>query len=209
MKILISMALIAGGLMGCSNQWRETDPGVSPAQVQSMLSEVSSSAAATGGGGISQAMAIKDDPATAIYFAEAENTGGDSISPMGTVQSIISLYNFSFLGLNDLTRDQIQGTRIFFLVQKLGDGSFNCGLIIGIKRAGGDGNFSYYGLSGVGSINDGEFAVKMTGDSGEAIQVTSFDVDEGDLLETIQLKVWDSMGNYNGKFSTLFGSSQQ
>lgn len=194
-------------ITACSNQWRDTDPGVSGEEVLSMLGEVASSSS-LGGGTLSQALAMKDDPATAIYFAEAENSGGGTISPMGTVQSILSFYNFAFLGLNDLNRDQIAGARVFFLDQKTADGVHNCGLIVAIKRAG-EATFSYYGFTGQGSVNEGEFDVTMNGDSGTAFLLSSFDVDGTDLMQSIQLKMWDSVGAYNGKFSILFGFSQQ
>lgn len=208
MKKLIAIAVFMAALTaGCSNQWRDTDPGVSGQEVLSMLGEVASSAS-LGGGALTQALTLKDDPATAIYFAEAENSGSGTISPMGTVQSILSFYNFAFLGLTDLNRDQISGARVFFLDQKAADGTHNCGLIVAVKRAG-SGEFSYYGFTGQGAVNDGEFDVTMNGDSGNAFLLSSFDVDGTDLMQTIQLKMWDSNGAYNGKFSTLFGFSQQ
>ncbi len=203
MNKLTMLIVFAASLMGCSNQWRDVDSQVTSADVQSMLSEVQTSAS-LGGGGVSDALAMKDDPSTAIYFAEAEL--GNGISPMGTVQSVISLKSFAFIGLNDLTRDQIQGTRIFFLDQRQADGSHRSGLIIGIKRMG-EGTFNYYGLSGTGSVADQELTVSLQGSGGQ-IAVRSMDLDGSDLLGVIQLRVWDTSGGgevYIGKFSTLVG----
>lgn len=207
MKKLMALGIMMAALnVGCSNQWRTTNPGVSSAEVLSMLNDVTS-ANAVSGGGVTQALALKDDPSTSIYFAEAENTGGNTISPMGTVQSILSFYNFGFLGLTDLNRNQISGARVFFLDQRQEGGGHNCGLIVAIKKPG-EGSFTYYGFTGQGSVNDGEFWTDMTGDGG-SFGLSSYDVDGSELLETIQLRMYDANGAYNGKFSTLFGFSQQ
>lgn len=206
MKKLMALGILMAGLnVGCSNQWRTTNPGVSSAEVMSMLGEIASTNASQSGS-VGAALALKDDPATSVYFAEAENAGPKNISPMGTVQSILSFYNFAFLGLSDLTRDQITGTRVFFL-DKIIEGGHETGLIVAIKR-GSDGTFNYYGATGRGTVDSGEFWTEMQGDGG-SFGLSSYDVDGSDLLETIQLRMYDANGAYNGKFSTLFGFSQQ
>jgi hypothetical protein len=90
----------------------------------------------------------------------------------------------------------ITDARVFFF-----DASPNFGLVVGIKRAGAD--FSYYGFSGQGDF-DGDFQAVLTGASGQ-ITVESEDVDGDVLNDVIQLHVYDSQGNYIGKFSTLVG----
>lgn len=204
MNKLIAISIFSVSLLGCSNQWREMDVEFSSQEVLSMLGEVQTGSS-FGGTQMSEVLAMKDEPGTAIYFAEA--SAANPNGPMGSVHSVISLTNFSFMGMPELIRNMIEETRIFFLDQLTGGGGHRAGLIIGIKK-GGEGTFSYNAFVGTGSISDEELSITMQGGSGSII-VRSMDLDGDDLMGIIQLKVWDlSAGeSYIGKFSTLAGFS--
>lgn len=196
-RLVMACALSVFITSGCSNHWREGDAQISGEEMLQILGEVQTGSSLMGGN-VSQVLQLKDDPATAIYFADAPGS-------LGPVASVLSLFNFEFLGQPDLAWDSITQARVFFL-DRPADGGRQTGLIIGIGVGGG--SLSYYGFSGTGSIENGEFVAQLSGGQ-KNITLRSYDIEGGDLSGTIQLQVYDvdAAGNerYIGKFSTLVG----
>lgn len=192
------VALLATAVVGCSNHWREVDHDISSEEVMAMLNEVGGGQG-FGAGDLTTALNLKDDPATAIYFADAP-------SSLGPVASVVSLMNFDFLGLPDLWWGAIAQARVFFMDTPTDSGR-QAALIIGLDQ--GSGTFSYHALSGSSTIDGREFVAELSGGGQTRLVLRSFDVQDGDLAAVIQLKAYDhdSSGNerYIGKFSTLVG----
>lgn len=200
-NIVFVMTLVLLAPTGCSNQWREADAEITAEEMTAMLDEVQSAQGQSlVGGDVNQALAMKDQPGVAIFFA-------DSPGPLGPVASVLSIGHFDFIGQSGLTYSSISEARIFFFDNPVAGGREN-GLIIGIKQADG-GSFSYYGFTGNSTISDGEFVAVMSSGGQEKLVLRSFDVDDDDLAGVIQLQVYDIDANgserYIGKFSTLVG----
>ena len=204
-KMWILILCISSWLsVGCSNQWRDADAGVSAEEMLAMLEEVQGTQGQSiNGGSLSQALALKDDPATRIYFAESSGIK----SPLGPVASVLSLTNFEFLGAPDLWWGAIEEARIFFMDLPTESGRQNS-LIIGVRKFG-ETSLSYAGFTGIGSLSEEELVVTLLANGADKVVLRSFDVEEDDLANVIQLLVWDidgaGMEYYNGKFSTLVG----
>lgn len=190
MKHLTSVLVIIAAvtLAGCSNHNRTSDSPFSPVDVQNMLQEVEGAQAASGGGDISAALTLKNEPGAVVYIAQAPTQSLKLIN-------ILSFLDLSFLG-SAPDWNSITDARVLFI--DLPD--HRCSLIIGIKA--GDA-YSYFAFSGSGTISNSEFSASLTGSSNIIVQ--SYDVNSGDLSTVIQLKIFDSEGNYVGKVSTLDG----
>lgn len=188
----------------CSNQYRTSDPQMSSDAMMQLLSEAQgTSTQSTGQDAIGQAMQMKADPNTTIYFADAPG-------PMGTVASVLAFDSLSFLGAGaDLYYGNISQARVFFLDNPFAAGGRQDVLIVGIASAASSGQFTYYSFSGSGALDSGEFSVSFTGGDGRSFTLRSFDLDGDSLAAAIQLRAYttDGSGNevYLGKFSTLSG----
>lgn len=191
--ILTVLAVITS--LGCSNHNRTSDSPLTAADVVSMLQDVEAGAQASssGSGNVSEALALKDRTG-AWVFAAFGPTHSMKIA------NILGFSNFKFVGLN-VTLAEITDARVIFI--NVPDG--NNALIVGIKTAATGDQFSYYAFVGNnGEINNGKFSVGMSGTS-SAIHVESFDIQDGDLSDVIQLRLFDSNDVYIGKISTLTG----
>lgn len=213
LKTLFSVSLMIG-VLGCSTHWREAD--VSEQQLEAAINDISANASSTGGGDTSQVLALKDDPSSIVYYAEAPGS-------MGSVANLIGITDFSFLGSGfDLWYGNITAARVIFVDLPSTTGRQD-GLILGLQSSAlgsstqtvtnGDGTtstvagFTYFAFTGTGSINGGEFSAQMQG--GGTVIVRTTDVSDGDLDGVIQLRFYaaDQSGNevYIGKISTLAG----
>lgn len=215
LKFALKIALIGGiawivaAILGCSNQWREADADLTSEEMLQFLADVEAAhGQSLAQGSVSEALALKDDLRTSIYFADAPGV-------LGPVVSVTSLADFGFLGSGqNLTPFDIASVRLFFMDLPTDSGHEN-GLIVGIGTAGGtdtsaSSSFTYYGFVGRGDVVDGEFEAILESGSEPRLVVRSFDVDDDDeLMSVIQLKVYDFDQNgderYIGKFSTLVG----
>jgi hypothetical protein len=189
-------------LVGCANQWREADSDITGDQVMELLNQIPDAQTAGDGSdnGVSEALAYKDASGTAIYFAETPGS-------LGPVPAVLALDTLEFMNPNeDLWYGNIKKARIFFL--DAFDGSTHKdSLIIGIGKDDSS-EYTYYGMSGEGGIEDEEFVAELKGPNG-TLMLRSWDVDGDDLTSVIQLRAYlvDSGGNevYIGKISTLIG----
>lgn len=202
---ILALSVMSALAMGCSNQWREGDAEVTAEQMLSYLGEVSSAqTTSTSGGDLAGALALKDQEGVRIYFAESSGIN----SPMGPVASVLSLGNFEFMGMPELTWNQIEQTRVFFLDVPTADGGHTSGLIVGIRKAG-ETALTYAGFTGSGAMNEEDFVVTLQANGADKMVLRTFDVDGGDLTSVIQMLIWDidpsGAEYYNGKFSTLIG----
>ena len=183
----------------CSQEWREGDAGLTGDEMLSMLDEANQ-ASSSSSGGVANALAYKDDPNTTIFFADAPG-------PLGEVREVLALDDMDFLGTGqDLWYGNIKFARVFFL-DSPGPSDRQDGIVFGIAQD--DGQYRYYGFSGQGAINGGQFEATMSDASGHRVTVRSWDTDGDDLTGVIQLRVYeyDGSGNeyYIGKITTLVG----
>ena len=187
-------------LTACSNQWREADAGLSSEQVVKLLGEAGSA-----NGQSAAIIKSLDDSNASVYFAEAPGN-------MGTVASVISLTYFNFLGKDDaFTYRNISYVRIF-LIDNPSSANQSASLIIGIKESGSD-TLSYYNFTGVGVFGSADYVTILKDPtSGREIVLESWDVEEEEFKNVIQVRVSDvtAQGDerYIGKFSTLVGYGQ-
>lgn len=194
------LVFVLFGGAGCSNQWRDADAEISASDMLQMLNEAKTSASSSTS--LSQALSLAQDPNAAIYFADAP-------SPLGTVASIASLVDWSFIGSDgaNLWYGAIESVRIFFIDAPTST-QRKTGLVIGIKKKGSQ-NYSYYGFVGTASMFEEEYETVLSLNGQPKLVLYSTDVGEGDLNPTIQLKAWKILPNgaedYIGKFSTLVG----
>ncbi len=199
-KVVTGLVLVAL-TVGCSNQWREANAGLSAQDLAVMLSEVSQSQAqALSSGDVAQALALNDDPNTVIYFA-------DSHGELGPIASILSIYDFSFLtGNAQHTWASFSEVRIFFLDRPTA-GARDNGLIIGLREPGQD--MRYYGFTGHGTFSGDSFEVVLSSGGTKKVVLRTNDVTDDDFDGVIQMQVYDFDGSgneqYNGQFSTLVG----
>ncbi len=197
----VALSVLLPIMWGCSNQWREAEAGISPRELMHLLSEVQSQQDdSLTASDVNEALRLKDESDTAIFFASAPG-------PIGSVASVLSLTNFEFIGQASLSWREIVGARVFFFDRPTEVGRENA-LLIGICNSGSE-SFQFYGFSGTSSINDGEFEAVMSSGGLQKLILRSFDIDGAALSGVIQLRVYgfDSNGHerYIGKFSTLVG----
>jgi hypothetical protein len=184
----------------CSQEWREGDAGLSGDEMMSLLDEAQSGNAYADSG-VTQALAYKTDPNTTIFFADAPGS-------MGPVPGVLALTDMSFLGSGgeQLSQYTVQAARIFFIDSPSLEDRQN-GLVIGVTADGGA--MKYYGFSGQGHVDGDLFEATLTGAAGTRVTLRSWDTDDGQLQDVIQLRVYeyDGAGNeiYIGKFTTLVG----
>ena len=211
MKIrTLAISLFSLLSVACSNQWRDAS-GVTAEQMYAALGEVSTAqGASTGGGDLSGALAMKDQPGVRIYFAQSKNTKdgkGNFLDPMGPVASIVSLTNLDFMGAVGLSWNVLEEARIFFFDVPTEAGHTN-GLILGVRKVG-EASLTYAGFTGTGTMNEADLVVTLATGGVDKLVLRTFDVDGNDLENVIQMLVWDIDPSgaefYNGKFSTLIG----
>jgi hypothetical protein len=194
---------VAVSVLGCSTHWREAD--VSEEQLQAALDDISAGTSNVGGGDTSQVLALKDDAAAIVYYAEAPGS-------MGSVANLIGITDFSFLNSGlDIWYGNITAARVIFIDLPTASGRQD-GLILGLATSSSAqttaaSGFTYYSFTGNGSIGGGEFSAQMQG--GGTVIIRTTDVSDGDLDGVIQLRFYaaDQSGNevYIGKISTLAG----
>jgi hypothetical protein len=184
----LALILLTLTLAACSNSWREGDSGRDPTEVAAMLKEIQDAQAqGTANGDVSTALAHADT--AVIYFADAPGS-------LGPVGSILSLSDYSFLGLT--SQPTMQQVRVFFL-----DNGADVSLIIGIDQ--GQGSFQYYAFTGTATYDGGVMEAQLQGSTGSLI-VQSDDVKGSTLNDVIQLSYFNaSSGDYIGMNSTLVG----
>lgn len=195
----LSLLIMVLVLTACSNQWREADTGLSSDQVIDLLGEAGSANAQS-----AAILKTLDTPNASVYFAEAPGN-------MGTVASVMSLAYFNFLGKNNAyTYRNISYVRIFLIDNP--SSSQSASLIIGIKEGGSD-TLAYYNFTGVGVFDGSEYvAILKDPSSGREIILESWDVEDEEFKNVIQVRVSDVTAQgrerYIGKFSTLVGYGQ-
>lgn len=208
--------LLVLALTGCSQRWRDADPGLDASQVEELLAE--SLAAVT----LQSAIIPQDDtdrfetllsdPNTTIYFAESN-------PDMGEPKNVAPFLDWRFLGQQakaqnggEVFSDQITYARIFFLDLAYEGSSSENALLIDIKV--GDRrvvkiffNDQFTTEVERSYFENGEFVSHMTSSDGSQIVIRSFDVLDDQLQSVIQLEVYDFIENgkesFAGKFSTL------
>lgn len=199
LKIWIGLGLMSFTL-GCSNQWREADEGLTAEVVQQRLAEVQQAGVLSNSGAGSQVSAMINDPSTYVFYAE----GPGSLGPVG---SVMSLWSFGFLGANgDFDWTEIEEGRAFFFDRFL-NGQRDFGLLLGIRKFG-ESEMTYYALAGTGSFSGGEFVGTFSNGSSNSLVLRTSDVDGEEFETVIQLRAFDTDDNYYGKFSTLVGFTQ-
>lgn len=191
--------------LGCSQQYRSADPGISDVELMSRLEQVSTLSGQATSGDLSLFNALVfDDPLSTIYYAEGPG-------PLGPPESVMSLTDFSFVrGLpGGVTPFDLQSVLIAFVHGFSGDRPA-ASLLVQIQFNGQTYTEVLSNSSDL-SFSDKDFGVEMSGPGGTLI-LRSFDVSdtyEGELASVIQLKVYtyDGAGEevYIGKFSTLVG----
>lgn len=192
--LMFAIALIF--TIGCSQQWRTGDEGVSATDMMGFLNNVSTAQSTSSSGSMMSAvLAQKDDPNVTIYFGEAG-------PPQPNVLGVLAFDTLDFLDASQgWYWGNIQSAQVFFLSNPSSNDF--AGLIIGIiPNSGGNssGSFQYYAFAGTGSVDDsGEYSATLLGDNGSAIIVQSDDVSSGSLNGNIGLRVYelDSAGNEN------------
>lgn len=211
-KALISLSLSLG-TMGCSNQWRESNPGVTDDEVFRVYDEVFSmvnSNSNNGGFDTDLALDLRQDPISTVYFAE-------SGAAMGPVASVMSFNDMSFLG------SSFQGSNIFNLglsyvsvvfvdaVSSTNQRYFQ--LLIKMDGSSFQGPLYFAATSGPGSydFSSDQFEVLMPLRDGTDLILRSFDLSptfKDELAGTIQLKAYLVRNGQEfriGQFSTLTG----
>jgi hypothetical protein len=199
----LSLIFLVLVLSACSNQWREGDAGLSSEKVGSYLDEAMASSSVSSFNA-STMKSLRDDPNSAVFFAEAPG-------PLGTVASLLSLMDFSFLGTSnskDLWWGSFPYARVFLLDTPTSSGR-KAVLILGLQE-GSTSDLTYHTFAGDSMISDGEYLAELYDSSGhEKLALRSFDTDGDDMKTVIQIKVSDfnlsGQEQYIGKFSTLVG----
>jgi hypothetical protein len=185
--------------LGCSNQWREVDVDFDAAE----LDEVFTAASAESTDSVrDQIVAMKEDSATAVYFA----TGPGALGP---VVSIASLYSFAFLGSAeaDIGYWDIDEVSVILLDRATNSGH-EVGFVFRYKLSGSS-SYVTHMFMGSADMSGKKYRAVLTNNGQNVLALESFDVVDGDLAPVIKLKAYDfdAQGNEmdNGQFSTMVG----
>jgi hypothetical protein len=202
MKALILFFAVSTLTIGCSTQYRTSDPQVSTEQLQQWLTDAANTSASAVGGTGTDVTTLAADPNTTIYFAD---TGGT----MGPIATVLAFDNIDFWDPGTYV-GSATSARVFFLDNPSGGtGSHQDALVLGIGTAANGGVLQYKTFTGTGSVDSGEFDFTFQGADGHTYTARSFDLDGDNLAANIQLKIFttDTDGSeiYIGKFSILAG----
>lgn len=204
-KKFLTALILLGLVISCANRSRSGNPAISSEEVLALLNQVSAPSGAegksstAGNSSLELALSLRDEPGVRIYFAQSKGKK----SAFGTVASVLSFKDFSFLGEPGLTWQGIEEARVFFMDIPTPTGHRNS-LIIGIRKLG-QSVFNYSAFMGAGQIMNNQMVV--TFDEGGLIARTR-DVKKGDLTPFIQLNLSLVNGGVEsrlGKISTLAG----
>jgi hypothetical protein len=207
------MTLTAASLLGCAERYRDADDGHNAQEVDQLFESLRNRTATQGVNALSQAVALKDDPTTDIYFAESYPTVAGVMAPMGPPAAVTPV-DFPELGLN-IGIDQIKNIQVFFLNEIDGNGRHNHALVMNIDDGSGSPPlFAAANTDGTGDDesyvdDDGVFHASFRLDSGVTLNVESDDTEDGELANVIQLRLYIDNGQeapyFIGKISSLIG----
>ncbi len=192
--------------IGCSNQYRTAELGLSGAEVMQRLTQIENETVGTSGGNsiIQKFFQLVQTPGASIYFA-------DGPSPLGPVISVFSMASFDFLGQELATRSfaDITNVQIAFVDLNATSGR-DCALMMDFTLADSSQITRFFACSQAPDASSGEYLAVLEDSLGTQIVLRSFDVDQNQELNgVIQMKLSDidPAGNerYIGKFSTLVG----
>ena len=201
----IATIIFAFSLAACSQQWMDSDPGVSGGEVYESLTNLTLTASSQGSGG-SLSSEILQNPNTSIYYGHGPST-------MGPAFSIVAFPDLSYLSpsLIGYTDFDIAQAEVFF-VDGFDDSlrrHFFLGYKITLKDTGQE-------ISALFSAQDAEFTdtefIATFKTSHGTLRVKTQHLQEGvkDFSGVIQLKAY-SVNNGDesivGKFSVLVGFS--
>ena len=209
LSLIITLGM---SLAGCSQHWRDADPGVDGDQVDAMLDESLTAVTQIADNNSAQDSesfkSLASDPNTTIFFAESN-------SEMGEPKNLVPFFDLLFLGTQgtsqyggDVILEPITKARVFFLDRANEDGSNEnamlLDLIVGDRRIL---KIFFSDPSAPSYFENGEFVSQMASSDGAQIVIRSFDVDDDALQSVIQLKVYDFDENGDeslaGKITTL------
>jgi hypothetical protein len=220
-KLLLAAVLCVGAFAtsACSNQWRESDPGVDDVYVNQLFQEMAGSGGELTASFNNSVLQLDQDPYATLYFAE-------SGPAMGEVPSIMSFQDTSWLG--NLGGQQIPiGTSIFDLISDYGlskvsvifydgfgsDDQRYFTLMLKLETSNGT---SYFKAQSTDfQISAHVFSVDFQLNDGSYLTLSSHDISpdtQGELAGTIKLDatIDDGSGIYDiGQFSVLHGFGGQ
>jgi hypothetical protein len=199
-------------LVNCAYQYRETDSGLSPAQVQARLLEVLTAAQSSSGESaarIQTAQTLLNQGNTSIYYSVASNSGGMQ-------GRVIDLFPSAFELVSDgMNINQVKTLEIFLVYRNDGV-NIDTTLILAARNLQDQitvssfaGGVNANGMNGM--IQGQEFQAIVSGPNGNTFTLASFDVDPetNDLNDVIQLEVFQGTtvddGALVGKITTLDG----
>ena len=215
-KTLITFAA-AAFMSGCSNQWRESDPGVTDGVVFQLYDEMLISGAS--GNGLFDtniAQDLRGDLTSTVYFAE-------SGAAMGPVASVMSFNDVSFLGnslfsgnLPVFVGDSIfqlglSGVTVIFVDALHSSGVRYFQLMIKMERGSSVEYFRASSTPGSYDFSSDQFEVFMPLQDGTTLILRTFDLSSSfkdELAGTIKLKAYLLENGQEftiGQFSVLSG----
>lgn len=199
-----SLALVLA--LGCSQQYRTADPGITDGELMSRLEQLTENSAFSGSPELNQFNAlVYDDSLSTIYYSEGPG-------PLGLPESVMSLTDLSFIsGLpTGVTPFDLDNVFVAFVYGYLNDETPAAAMLVEATLAGQT-YTEVLSSTGEPSFSDKDFGVELVGPGGTLV-LRSYDVSEvfeNELESVIQLKAYtyDGAGNevYIGKFSTLVG----
>lgn len=180
-------------LVNCAYQYRETDSGLSPDQIQARLETILNASSAASGEGslhLQRAQSLLSQGYTSVYYSAASAVGGKQGRVVDLFPSAFELISAG------VPISQVQELEIFFLYRN--DGSnIDTALIFVAKIPTGENRvITFVGGNGSGGINGSvqgqEFQAVLQGTGGTTITIASYDIDPSttDLNDIIQLEVF-------------------
>lgn len=202
--VLCISTLALGLLPGCSTHWTEAEPGIDSDGLMSRLDEVEVEASGVGAAGDLQAfLTLAGEEMATIYFAEAPGT-------LGPIESVFSVFDFSFLG-EEIFMEDIQEVEIYF-VDLNSESHRDNGLLIRLVVADQPKYYVFMSTDDFPSqVANQQLLTSVTGERGQVV-LRTYDLqdDEDTLMGVIQLKISyidpeDGLEYGAGQFSTLVG----
>ncbi len=214
----LAILFLGVALTGCSQHWREADPGVEVEDMEALLQEslqtVNAQSSVIPAGDAQRFQRLLDDPNTTIFFSETNPEMGDTVNVFPFVDWRFMGEQASAQNGGEIFSEHISYGRVFFLDLSSEDGSNENAILFDLEISGKRVVKIFFNDSQTSEVertyfDSGEFVSHMVASDGSQVVLRSFDVDEDVLQSVIQLEFYDFVENgeenFTGKISTLVG----
>lgn len=212
----IGFLILALGLSACSEQYRVTDPGADPAEINEILDRMQTQGSAVSSFDVNLLGDLRDDPTGSIFFTRSGTNGlfPESVFSIADVSPFIDTGSSRLINVFEMELSEVS----IAFVDGVSSPEFGSGrhfaLMIEFNFQDGGPAEYYVGISNPEDyvFSDEAFEVQFPGVNGETIVLRSYGVSEDfsdELRTNVKFDVWviDNQGQtfQIGQFSALAG----